>query len=142
VRPIGVLAEGAREAWRLATNLGNAVSKVVTYDDRLMGVAEKLRDAKGQRYGMKLRRTQSTRAESVEWVYLLAGVALLLWATVGHVLEEEAPAVRLASKTRAHGSLWRASAPTTGGRSAHSAGSRPSSSASICRLRASESSSG
>jgi hypothetical protein len=66
VRVIGVWAEGAKEAWWLATNLTNRVSRVVAYYDRRMGIEEQFRDAKGHRYGMKLRWTQFRRAEYVE----------------------------------------------------------------------------
>ena len=100
VRLIGVWAAGAREAWWLATNLGNRVSKVVSYYDRRMGVEEQFRDARGHRFGLKLRWTQFTRAEYVERMDLLAGVALLLWTTVGHAVEESEPAVRLRSQTK------------------------------------------
>jgi hypothetical protein len=100
VRLIGVWAAGAEEAWWLATNLENRVSKVVSYYDRRMGIEEQFRDAKGNRFGTKLRWTQFTRAEFVERMYLLVGVALLLWTTVGQVMEEEGPAVRLESKTK------------------------------------------
>lgn len=100
VRLIGVWSAGAKEAWWLATNVENAVSKVVSYYDRRMGIEEQFRDAKGHRFGMKLRWTQFTRAEYVERMYLLVGVALLLWTVVGRVMEEEEPAVRLASKTK------------------------------------------
>ena len=48
VRLIGVRAQGAKEAWWLATNLPNAVSRVVSYYDRRMGIEEQFRDAKGQ----------------------------------------------------------------------------------------------
>jgi hypothetical protein len=100
VRLIGVWSAGAKEAWWLATNLENAVSKVVSYYDRRMGVEEQFRDAKGQRFGMKLRWTQFTKPEFVERTYLLVGMALLLWTTVGQVMEEEEPQVRLVSRTK------------------------------------------
>jgi Transposase DDE domain len=100
VRLIGVWAAGAKEAWWLATNLENAVSKVASYYDRRMGIEEQFRDAKGHRFGMKLRWTQFTRAEFVERMFLLVGVALLLWTTVGRAVEEAEPKVRLASKTK------------------------------------------
>jgi hypothetical protein len=100
VRLIGVWAVGAKEVWWLATNLENRVSKVVSYYDRRMGIEEQFRDAKGQRFGMKLRWTQFTRAEYVERMYLLVGVALLLWTAVGRVMEKEEPQVRLESKTK------------------------------------------
>lgn len=100
VRLVGVWAAGAREAWWLATNLESRVSKVVSYYDRRMGIEEQFRDAKGHRFGMKLRWTQFTRAEYVERMYLLVGVALLLWTTVGRVVEESEPRVRLLSRTK------------------------------------------
>jgi hypothetical protein len=100
VRLIGVWAAGAREAWWLATNLENRVSKVVSYYDRRMGVEEQFRDAKGHRFGLKLRWTQFTKPEFVERMYLLVGVALLLWTSVGRAVEESEPAVRLMSRTK------------------------------------------
>jgi hypothetical protein len=91
VRLIGVWAADAKEAWWVATNLENRVSKVVGYYDRRMGIEEQFRDAKGHRFGLKLRRTQFTKAEFVERMYLLVGVALLLWTTVGRAVEESEP---------------------------------------------------
>lgn len=100
VRLIGVWAQGAKEVWWLATNLENAVSKVVSYYDRRMGIEEQFRDAKGERFGVKLRWTQFTKPEFVERMYLLVGVALLLWTSVGSAVEESEPKVRLRSKTK------------------------------------------
>lgn len=100
VRLIGVWSRGAKEAWWLATNLPNRVSKVVAYYDRRMGIEEQFRDAKGQRFGMKLKWTQFTKPEFVERMYLLVGVALLLWTSVGRAVEEAEPTVRLESKTK------------------------------------------
>jgi hypothetical protein len=100
VRLIGVWALGAKEVWWLATNLENAVSKVASYYDRRMGIEEQFRDAKGVRFGLKLKWTQFTKAEYVERMYLLVGVALLLWTSVGKAVEESEPKVRLASRTK------------------------------------------
>lgn len=100
VRLIGVWAKGAKEVWWLATNLQNRVSKVVSYYDRRMGVEGQFRDTKGHRFGMKLRWTQFTRAEFVERIYLLVGVALLLWTSVGRAVEESEPKARLVSRTK------------------------------------------
>lgn len=100
VRVIAVWAKGAKEVWWLATNLHNRVSKVVGYYDRRMGIEEQFRDAKGHRFGLKLRWTQFTKAEFVERMYLLVGVALLLWTSAGRVIEEQQPKVRLRSKTK------------------------------------------
>jgi hypothetical protein len=100
VRVIAVWAKGAKEVWWLATNLDNRVSKVVSYYDRRMGIEEQFRDSKGHRFGMKLRWTQFTKAEFVERMYLLVGIALLLWTSVGRAVEEEQPKVRLVSKSK------------------------------------------
>jgi hypothetical protein len=100
VRVIAVWAKGAKEVWWLATNLHNRVSKVVSYYDRRMGIEEQFRDTKGHRFGLKLRWKQFTKAEFVERMYLLVGLALLLWTSVGCAVEEEQPKVRLQSKTK------------------------------------------
>lgn len=100
VRVIAVWAKGAKEVWWLATNLDNRVSKVVSYYDRRMGIEEQFRDTKGHRFGVKLRWTQFTRAAFVERMYLLVGVALLLWMSAGRVVEEQQPKVRLRSKSK------------------------------------------
>jgi hypothetical protein len=100
VRVIAVWAKGAKEVWWLATNLDNRVSKVVSYYDRRMGIEEQFRDTKGHRFGLKLRWTQFTRAEFVERMYLLVGIALLLWTSVGSAVEEKEPKVRLRSKIK------------------------------------------
>ncbi|MDQ3686114.1 MAG: transposase [Acidobacteriota bacterium] len=100
VRLIGVWAKGAKEVWWLATDLTSAVSKIVAYYDRRMGIEEQFRDAKGVRFGMKLKWTQFTRAEFVERMYLLVGIALLLWTSVGRAVAEAQPKTRLLSKTK------------------------------------------
>ena len=100
VRLIGVWAAGAQEVWWLATNLPNAVSKVVAHYDRRMGIEEQFRDAKGVRFGLKLKWTQFTKAEFVERMYLLVGIALLLWTSIGRAVEQGQPKVRLVSKTK------------------------------------------
>lgn len=100
VRVIGVWAAGAKEAWRLATNLTNRVSKVVALYDRRMGIEEQFRDAEGVRFGLKLKWTQFQRAEYVERMYLLVGVALMLWTSIGGAVAEAEPKVRLESKTK------------------------------------------
>ena len=91
---------GAKEVWWLATDLTNRVSKIVAYYDRRMGIEEQFRDAKGVRFGVKLKWTQFTKPEFVERMYLLVGIALLLWTSVGRAVEVEEPKVRLESRTR------------------------------------------
>jgi hypothetical protein len=100
VRLIGVWAKGSKEVWWLATDLTHTVSKVVGYYDRRMAIEEQFRDSKGVRFGMKLKWTCFTRAEFVERMYLLVGIALLLWTSVGRAVEVSQPKVRLASKTK------------------------------------------
>ena len=97
---IGVWAAGAKEVWWLATDLENAVSKVVAYYGRQMGIEEQFRDTKGVRFGVKLKWTQFTRAEFVGRMYLLAGIASLLWTVVGRAVEKLRPQVRLRSTTK------------------------------------------
>ena len=65
-----------------------------------MAIEEQFRDAKGVRFGLKLKWTQFTRPEFVERMYLLVGIALLLWTSVGRAVEVEEPKVRLVSKTK------------------------------------------
>lgn len=97
---IGVWAKGAKAVWWLATDLPNAVSKIVALYDRRLGIEEQFRDAKGVRFGLKLKWTQFTKAEFVERMYLLVGLALLLGTTVGRAVEETQPKTRLMSKTK------------------------------------------
>jgi hypothetical protein len=100
VRLIGVWAKGAKEVWWLATDLTNRVSKIVSYYDRRMGIEEQFRDTKGVRFGLKLKWTQFTRAEFVERMYLLVGLALLLWTSIGRAVEQAQPKTRLCSKSK------------------------------------------
>jgi hypothetical protein len=65
-----------------------------------MGIEEQFRDAKGVRFGLKLKWTQFTKAEFIERMYSLVGIALLLWTSVGRAVEQAQPKVRLLSKTK------------------------------------------
>lgn len=100
VRLVGVWGREATEAWRLATNIEGEMTEVIGLYDRVMGVEEQFRDTKGVRFGMKLKWTQFTRAEYVERMFLLVGVVLLLWTSVGAALEREHPQVRLRCKRK------------------------------------------
>lgn len=51
-------------------------------------------------FGMKLKWTQFTRAESVERMYLLVGIALKLWTSVDRAVAAAHPKVRLRSKSK------------------------------------------
>ncbi|MFN2455656.1 MAG: transposase [Pyrinomonadaceae bacterium] len=100
VRLIGVWAREAKEIWWLATNIEGEVAEVVALYDRRMAIEEQFRDTKGSRFGLKLKWTQFTKAEYVERMFLLVGVALLLWTTLGAALERERPNVRLWCKRK------------------------------------------
>lgn len=70
VRVIGVWDKRAKEIWWLATNLDEPIEKIVGLYDRRMAIEEQFRDAKGVRFGMKLKWTQFTKAEFVERMFL------------------------------------------------------------------------
>lgn len=95
VRLIGVWAIESKEIWWLATNLDGAVAEVVGLYDRRMSIEEQFRDTKGVRFGVKLKWTQFEKGEYLERLYLLVGVAMLLWASVGRVVEKADPNVRM-----------------------------------------------
>lgn len=100
VRVIGVWAKGAKEVWWLATNLEGDLAEVVGLYDRRMGIEEQFRDAKGTRFGVKLKWTQFTKPEFVERMMLMVGIALLLWTSVGRAVERIRPQVRLPCKRK------------------------------------------
>lgn len=100
VRLIGVWAREAKEVWWLATNLKLSVAEVVGLYDRRMSVEEQFRDTKGVRFGLKLKWTCFTKSEYLERMYLLVGMAMLLWTSIGRFVEQENPKVRLRSRTK------------------------------------------
>lgn len=65
-----------------------------------MSVEEQFRDTKGSRFGMRLKWTDFQRAECLERMYLLVGVAVVLWMTIGRSLEQKNPKIRLYSKKK------------------------------------------
>lgn len=95
VRLIGVWAKEAKEVWWLATNLKLSVAEIVGLYDRRMSIEEQFRDSKGARFGLKLKWTQFQKGEYLERMYLLLGVAMLLWTSVGRAVEKENPKVRM-----------------------------------------------
>jgi hypothetical protein len=97
--------------WRRLV-VGNLVIGVQAH--RRMVIEEQFRDAKGSRFRLKLKWTQFTKPEFVERMYLLVGIALLLWTSVGRAVKEQKPKVRLESKRKGRGYHWRASALITG----------------------------
>lgn len=95
VRLIGVWATEAKEVWWLATNLKLSVAEIVGLYDRRMSIEEQFRDSKGTRFGLKLRWTCFEKGEYLERMFLLVGVAMLLWTSLGRALEKQMPKVRL-----------------------------------------------
>lgn len=100
VRLIGVWAEQSKEIWWLATNLKLSVAEVVALYDRRMSCEEQFRDSKGARFGVRLKWTEFKRGEYLERMYLLVGVAMLLWTAIGSQMEKSDPKVRLRSKKK------------------------------------------
>lgn len=100
VRVVGVWAREAKEVRWLATSLEGDLASVVALYDRRMGIEEQFRDAKGSRFGVKLKWTRFTKPEFVERMFLLVGVALLLWTAVGRAVERRRPKVRLVCKRK------------------------------------------
>jgi hypothetical protein len=68
---------------------------VVGLYDRRMSIEEQFRDAKGARFGVKLKWTQFEKGEYLERMYLLVGLAMIVWTSVGRFVEREKPKVRM-----------------------------------------------
>ena len=100
VRVIGIWAVESKEIWWLATNLKLSVADVAALYDRRMSVEESFRDSKGVRFGVRLKWTEFKRGEYLERMYLLVGVAILLWTVIGRQMEQKDPQVRLRSKSK------------------------------------------
>jgi hypothetical protein len=94
VRLIGVWAMESKEIWWLATSLESSVAEVVGLYDRRMSIEEQFRDTKGVRFGVKLKWTQFEKGEYLERLYLLIGLAMLLWTNIGRLVKKENPKVR------------------------------------------------
>lgn len=95
VRLIGVWARESKEIWWLATNLNRPVSEIVGLYDRRMSIEEQFRDTKGTHFGLKLKWTCFTKGEYLERLYLLVGVAAIVWTSVGRFVETREPKTRL-----------------------------------------------
>lgn len=95
VRLVGVWAKESNEIWWLATNLKRPVAEIVGLYDRRMSIEEQFRDCKGTHFGLKLRWTCFTKSEYLERLYLLVGVASLLWTSVGRFVETAKPKTRM-----------------------------------------------
>ena len=95
VRLIGVWAAQSKEIWWLATNLKSTVTEIVGLYDRRMSIEEQFRDTKGTRFGVKLKWTQFEKGEYLERMYLLVGLAMIVWTSVGRFVEQTKPKVRM-----------------------------------------------
>jgi len=95
VRLIGVWAAESKEIWWLATNLKLSVAEVVGLYDRRMSVEEQFRDCKGVHFGLKLKWTRFEKGEYLERLYLLVGIASLIWTSVGRFVETGKPKTRM-----------------------------------------------
>jgi hypothetical protein len=95
VRLVGVWAKESKEIWWLATNLKSSVSEIVGLYDRRMSIEEQFRDSKGTHFGLKLKWTCFQKGEYLERLYLLVGVASLIWTSVGRFVETKKPKTRM-----------------------------------------------
>jgi hypothetical protein len=76
----------SKEIWWLATHLKSPVA---------VSIEEQFRDAKGARFGVKLKWTQFEKGEYLERMYLLVDMAMLVWTSVGRFVERTKPKVRM-----------------------------------------------
>ena len=100
VRVIGVWARGSKQPWWIATNLTLPVDQIIALYDRRMGIEEQFRDSKGSRFGLKMKWTQFEKAEYLERMVLLVGIALMLWTSVGSSVVKARPKTQLLCKQK------------------------------------------
>jgi hypothetical protein len=99
-RIIGVWTPDQDEPWWLATSLSASPGKVVRLYMRRMEIEEHFRDAKGARYGIRMRWTGFRTPAAVDRLYLLAAVALIVWWVAGHLLCLRDRTAQLISKAK------------------------------------------
>jgi len=100
VRVVGIWGRGQKEPWWIATSLDLPVSRVAAFYDRRMAVEEQFRDTKGCRFGVELFWTKSDRLERIERMFLLVGVALMVWTAAGAEAAAQDPTARFPHKTK------------------------------------------
>lgn len=83
VRVVGLWGWGRKEPWWLATNLPWSVAEVAAVYDRRMAIEQMFRDVKGRRFGVGLRWVQVRRADALQRLWLLVGLALWVWMARG-----------------------------------------------------------
>lgn len=100
VRVVGVWAVGQKEPWWLATSLTNGVRRVAEYYDRRMSIEEQFRDTKGCRFGTMLAWTHFQQEESINRLFLLTALALVLWLAAGWWACQQDDSLRWPSKAK------------------------------------------
>jgi len=100
VRVVGIWAIGQAAPWWLATNLRAAVRRLAEYYDRRMSIEEQFRDTKGCRFGAMMAWTHFQQEESINHLFLLAALALVLWLAVGLSAWQRDHTLRLPSKAK------------------------------------------
>ena len=65
-----------------------------------MDIEEQIRDAKGCRFGLKMKWTQHQNHAYLERLMLLIAVALLIWSVAGNAKTTQDPSACLPSKTK------------------------------------------
>lgn len=82
-RVIGIWEARRKEPWWLATNLTRSVERIASLYAKRMDIEEQIRDAKGCRFGMKMKWTQHRNPAYLERLMLLIAVALVIWSVIG-----------------------------------------------------------
>jgi hypothetical protein len=76
------------------------VAEVASWYDRRMGVEEQLRDTKGCRYGVQIYWTAFEQPERIGRLFVLVGVALMVWTIAGMVVATSDPTARFPHKAK------------------------------------------
>ncbi|MFH1085127.1 MAG: hypothetical protein V1772_05140, partial [Chloroflexota bacterium] len=100
VRVVGIWAIGQAAPWWLATSLTHGVRRVAEYYDRRMSIEEQFRDTKGCRFGTMMAWTHFQKEKSINHLFLLAALALVLWLAVGLLACQRDRTLRLPSKAK------------------------------------------
>lgn len=100
VRVVGAWREGEKEPWWLATDMGSSAKKIVRVYDRRTSVEEQFRDGKGARYGAQMKWTHFARPESVDRLWLLWGLSVIVWTVAGVLACAGDSTLQLMSKSK------------------------------------------
>ncbi len=91
-RHLGARPERALVA---ATSFDGKPHEVASFYGRRIAVDEQMRDAKGCRYGVEIFRTAFGEPERIARMFILVGVALVVWTAHGHEIAKSDPTARL-----------------------------------------------